>query len=70
MKKTRILSIVLALCMILCLVACGTPPKTSEPAAETAAAVPAEPKILKLAASFAYPSLDAHKEYYGWYTSK
>ena len=21
------------------------------------------------AASFAYPSLDVHKEYYGWYTS-
>ncbi len=28
-----------------------------------------EPKILKAAASFAYPSLDVHKEYYGWYTS-
>ncbi|WP_022765094.1 ABC transporter substrate-binding protein [Butyrivibrio sp. XPD2006] len=27
------------------------------------------PKILKTAASFAYPSLDVHKEYYGWYTS-
>ena len=27
------------------------------------------PKILKLAESFAYPSLDAHKDYYGWYTS-
>ena len=27
-----------------------------------------EPKILKTAASFAYPSLDVHKEYYGWYT--
>ena len=26
-------------------------------------------KILKTAASFAYPSLDVHKEYYGWYTS-
>ncbi|MCR5157125.1 MAG: ABC transporter substrate-binding protein [Butyrivibrio sp.] len=26
-------------------------------------------KILKSAASFAYPSLDVHKEYYGWYTS-
>lgn len=28
-----------------------------------------EPKILRAAASFAYPSLDVHKEYYGWYTS-
>ncbi|WP_035768882.1 ABC transporter substrate-binding protein [Butyrivibrio sp. NC2002] len=26
-------------------------------------------KILHTAASFAYPSLDVHKEYYGWYTS-
>lgn len=26
-------------------------------------------KWLKLAESFAYPSLDAHKDYYGWYTS-
>ncbi len=26
-------------------------------------------KILHAAASFAYPSLDVHKEYYGWYTS-
>ena len=25
--------------------------------------------ILRTAASFAYPSLDVHKEYYGWYTS-
>ena len=28
-----------------------------------------EAKWLKLAESFAYPSLDAHKDYYGWYTS-
>lgn len=28
-----------------------------------------ELKILKTATSFAYPSLDVHKEYYGWYTS-
>jgi peptide/nickel transport system substrate-binding protein len=28
-----------------------------------------EEKILHAAASFAYPSLDVHKEYYGWYTS-
>ena len=26
-------------------------------------------KILRTAASFAYASLDVHKEYYGWYTS-
>ena len=28
-----------------------------------------EPKILRLAESFAYPSLDVHKDYYGWYSS-
>ena len=28
-----------------------------------------EAKVLKLAESFAYPSLDVHKDYYGWYTS-
>ncbi|MBQ9420850.1 MAG: ABC transporter substrate-binding protein [Lachnospiraceae bacterium] len=41
-------------------------------AAETAAtseAPAAGEKILKTAASFAYPSLDVHTEYYGWYTS-
>ena len=57
MKKTLTL---LALCLVLSLVACGLC------AAETASA---EPKILKLAESFAYPSLDVHKDYYGWYTS-
>lgn len=39
----------------------------TEAAADTTAS--GEPKILKAAASFAYPSLDVHKEYYGWYTS-
>ena len=42
----------------------GTP---EAPSAEPAPA--GEPRILKLAESFAYPSLDAHREYYGWYTS-
>ena len=26
-------------------------------------------KVLRAAVSFAYPSIDVHKEYYGWYTS-
>ncbi len=58
----------------------GTPETTaaaSETAAETAPETIAEPdssgadgeKILYTAASFAYPSLDTHTEYYGWYTS-
>ena len=38
--------------------------KTDTPAAQTG-----EPKILKLAESFAYASLDAHKDWNGWYTS-
>ncbi len=43
---------------------------TEEAAEEAATEVTSgEPKILKTAASFAYPSLDVHKEYYGWYTS-
>lgn len=39
----------------------------AEPAAEPQTA--AEPKVLRLAASFAYASLDAHKDWNGWYTS-
>ncbi|SDB58543.1 ABC transporter substrate-binding protein [Butyrivibrio sp. INlla16] len=43
---------------------------TTEAAGDTTEAdASSEPKILKAAASFAYPSLDVHKEYYGWYTS-
>ena len=39
----------------------------AQPAAEASGATGG--KILKTAASFAYPSLDVHTEYYGWYTS-
>ncbi len=59
-----------------------TAPETTQPAqaqtqpedggnADTSSAetVSSEPKILKAAASFAYGSIDVHKEYYGWYTS-
>lgn len=38
-------------------------------AASAVPAAAAEKKILRAAASFAYSSLDAHKQYYGWYTS-
>ncbi len=60
----------------------GTAEQTTEQAAETGNAETATTndnsetstqssgeKILHTAASFAYPSLDVHKEYYGWYTS-
>ncbi len=45
-------------------------PAAETPAPATEAPAPAaEPKILKLAESFAYASLDAHKDWNGWYTS-
>ena len=57
MKQGRkIFALLLALCMTLALTAFNTPAS-------------AEGKWLNLAESFAYPSLDAHKDYYGWYTS-
>ncbi len=60
--------------------ASGTPSAAAEQKEEAAAEEPAAEetaqqqetegeKILRTAASFAYPSLDVHKEYYGWYTS-
>ncbi|MBR5752900.1 MAG: ABC transporter substrate-binding protein [Clostridia bacterium] len=58
----RILAILLSLVMVLALAACGGSTKTDENSAGTT-------KFLNLGTSFAYPSLDTHKEYYGWYTS-
>lgn len=74
MKKRNLLALLLALCMLLALAACGTnsqpqPDAQAQPEADTQAEASAEPKVLRLAESFAYPSLDAHKDYYGWYTS-
>ncbi len=63
MKKLHFAALLLALCLILPLAACGGT-KADAPAAPTG-----EPKILKLAESFAYASLDAHKDWNGWYTS-
>ena len=77
MKHLRkLLPLLLAMCMLLTLAACGQKaPESAAPPADTGAdAVPAaapaaaEPKFLKMAVNFAYPSLDAHKDYYGWYT--
>ena len=58
--KKRLTALALATLMLLSLAACGTTPDNDAGSGQ---------KILRLAASFAYPSLDAHKEYYGWYTS-
>lgn len=74
LKKT--LALLLALCMILALAACGQKAPAEAPAAEAAPATPAadtapaqqETKWLRMATNFAYPSMDAHKDYYGWYT--
>lgn len=68
----KALTSVLALSLVLALAACGStqaPQTTAASQTGTEAAAPASPKILKLAVNFAYPSLDTHKEYYGWYTS-
>ncbi len=68
MRIKRLIPLLLALCLLFSVAACGT--KTAAPAVDGKGGTPAgEPKILKLAESFAYPSLDAHKDYYGWYTS-
>ena len=58
--KKRLTALALATLMLLSLAACGTTPDNDAGSGQ---------KILRLAASFAYPRLDAHKEYYGWYTS-
>lgn len=69
---------ILAVIMALSLLGCGgsnagqsSQGTASGKGSETtsAAASGSADKILRTAASFAYPSLDVHKEYYGWYTS-
>lgn len=77
-KMSKLLALCLCLALCLSLAACGEKPVTTPapatdapnaPATPAPTEAPAEPKILHLAKSFAYPSLDAHVEYYGWYTS-
>lgn len=60
LKKT--LAFILSLLMLAVLTGCsGSKTNEESNAGKT--------KFLKLAANFAYPSCDTHKEYYGWYTS-
>ena len=63
MKKSKLLILVLTVCMVFALAACGG---SGAPADEGEGG---SDNILRTAASFAYGSLDVHKEYYGWYTS-
>ena len=61
--KKKLLVLFLAICMILSMAACGSKDGGSADGSGSG------DNILRTAASFAYPSLDVHKEYYGWYTS-
>ncbi len=65
-KGQKILAMLLAGVMALSMFGCGT---TEQVAGEVTTETGSEDNILRTAASFAYPSLDVHKEYYGWYTS-
>ena len=58
--KKKLLILFLACAMTLSMAACGGGSSSSGGS---------DDNILRTAASFAYPSLDVHKEYYGWYTS-
>ncbi len=60
--KKKLVVLFLAICMVLSMAACGSKDSGSADGGSG-------DNILRTAASFAYPSLDVHKEYYGWYTS-
>ncbi|NLV21294.1 MAG: ABC transporter substrate-binding protein [Syntrophomonadaceae bacterium] len=64
MKKA--IALLLALVMVLALSACS---KTVEPEAPAQPVAEAGDQTLNVAISFAQASLDAYKDYYGWYTS-
>ncbi len=65
-KGQKILAMLLAGVMALSMFGCGM---TEQVSGEVTTETGSEDNILRTAASFAYPSLDVHKEYYGWYTS-
>ncbi len=81
--KKRVIAFLMSAMLIAGVTGCGAPAQAAAGAASTetaeavdtgaaeATAAPAAEgeKVLRTAASFAYPSLDVHKEYYGWYTS-
>lgn len=63
----KILALILAALMLISAGACSAPSK--EGPSPQASGSGEKANILSVAASFSYPSLDPHKEYYGWYTS-
>ena len=78
--KKRLTAFLLVICMFAAVfTACGSNQEENTAAAGSSSAASADSQkakgneegdnVLKTAASFAYPSLDVHKEYYGWYTS-
>ena len=58
--KRILIAIMLAVCMTISFAACGGEDGTSGGS---------DDNTLRTAASFAYSSLDVHKDFYGWYTS-
>ncbi len=81
MKGIRKLhNLILILCMVLCFTACAGKSKVDSAVMtdteQTASTAPVqgqsektEPKTMNMAVSFFYPSLEVHKDYYGWSTS-
>ena len=71
--KKKLLVVLFILCTVLVLAACGGNGSGngngSSSGSSGDAGTGSKDNTLKTAASFAYPSLDVHKEYYGWYTS-
>ena len=80
----KLCRLVLVLSLLLCLTACASSagdssdpvsgssvdsPASSQNAGNQGQVDNAEPKTMNMAVSFFYPSLDVHKDYYGWYTS-
>ena len=64
----RICKLLLIALALSCLVACAKDSK-KDPEAGQAQGNNGQPKTMNMAVSFFYPSLDVHKDYYGWYTS-
>ena len=73
----KLCKLVLILSLLLCLAACTKDSTESSAGANPSSgssegqgqAGNAQPKTMNMAVSFFYPSLDVHKDYYGWYTS-